>query len=1268
MKVSKVNHRRAAVAVNKKSVTVNGILYDAPVKKNVKTGNMSAYVSSKYVIDNVVKNSSRLYSPFSSKRIVIDREKIRIADRLKQCYVNFVKYYLSNGSLNEQQMRFNPNNTYMADSRVHFCVPSGIDKESLINSIVDSSLRKSLKRTYRFETNYGEKNTFNLPDLVKKSIKIYCTDEKRKLNDREEQEMYVLFSYMYEDKYKDRQKVLIANSISNQATKVKVCDDESRLIKLSIADTKKKPLWDFIVDYANSDKNGQYTILRNIRKSIVLFVCGVDVYRNIENNDNLDIWKWEEYGIQESQLFVKIENCYTTKGEDIALNEIRNVNLDHYMKAIGVLDDERSKFWFQHYENTIEALFSKKSKRKIERIKTAYLCEYLWKNFCSYVALKYVDLGKGVYHFTMSDKLSLMNKNTNENGIKFGEVDSRFNKGISSFDYERIKAEETINRNISTYTTFATNIFAKSVIKDSYRQKKAGNSDALQYDDETYYNRKAMNPYALKRVLRYWGGQSRWKSELEELNVAELCIDIKNRLSKIRNSGVHYTSTSALKGNDDDSIVGMLIKKDFDDIKDVYASKYYSNNVWMFYNTDKISKMMEYLYQDDSNIRDAQIPAFNSVIKRKDMAEVIEKIIKKNSYKTIKEPYQREKYRSCLYFMLKEIYYNRFIKQDNLKDQVIQIIDSNTELIGDNSRAVDNLKKRIHDVDSQTMSFGELCQVIITDYNMQNQENKSIKSKERQDKDRKNGIDNSYKHFPLLLHHLIKVSFLKFIKTDEKLAFIREPRITELDKTLEQFEAQIQTVDIYNSLKMMVAENKSLLDWYTLAHFLMPKQLNHLIGDVKNYIQYLSNIDKRAGSVKNNKSASTEVKIRQYSEIVRILDFSLQYIGRVSNDVTDYFVDEDEYAAFLSKYVEFSGNDIVSMKAFCQSRTANGKHTIGLYCDGANPIMNRNIAYAKMYGNDEILSYIYNKVTKKDIEKYYVSQDNLEKVFADGKCQDVQQQNALCDFQKMKNHIELTEVSIYTDILNDFMAQFISWAYLRERDLMYFQLGLNYIRMFYGTYELEEKYYKLHGENINIEKGALLYQIVAMYSHELPIYKVDESGIAILAEKQGSSGASIKSFVTEYCKEEMKKAYTYENGLELFEDVNQHDDLSKLRNDFAHMRYMSARDKSIMDIVSEIYNGFFIYDTKLKKSVSFIFKNILMRYAVDVNIEFCHKGDNEDTNNLIRIKDEVGLYSDKYTYKVEDNDTVDIEVRNSEFLEQLKKLLEYKKESEGSEL
>lgn len=54
-------------------------------------------------------------------------------------------------------MRFNPNNTYMADSRVHFCVPSGIDIESLINSIVDSSLRKSLKRTYRFETNYGEK-------------------------------------------------------------------------------------------------------------------------------------------------------------------------------------------------------------------------------------------------------------------------------------------------------------------------------------------------------------------------------------------------------------------------------------------------------------------------------------------------------------------------------------------------------------------------------------------------------------------------------------------------------------------------------------------------------------------------------------------------------------------------------------------------------------------------------------------------------------------------------------------------------------------------------------------------------------------------------------------------------------------------------------------------------------------------------------------------------------------------------------------------------
>mgnify|MGYP006940573568 CR=1 FL=1 len=38
-------------------------------------------------------------------------------------------------------------------------------------------------------------------------------------------------------------------------------------------------------------------------------------------------------------------------------------------------------------------------------------------------------------------------------------VEKMKEKGITSFDYERIKAEEELDRNIATYVTFAADIF-----------------------------------------------------------------------------------------------------------------------------------------------------------------------------------------------------------------------------------------------------------------------------------------------------------------------------------------------------------------------------------------------------------------------------------------------------------------------------------------------------------------------------------------------------------------------------------------------------------------------------------------------------------------------------------------------------------------------------------------------------------------------------------------------------------------------------------------
>lgn len=908
----------------------------------------------------------------------------------------------------------------------------------------------------------------------------------------------------------------------------------------------------------------------------------------------------------------------------------------------------------------------------------------------SYLAAKYIDLGKGVYHFTMKDKLDMLNKNEAVTDLRFGIVSEKYEKGITSFDYERIKAEEELDRNIAAYVTFAADIFAKSVIKSDYRTKKDNNSDVLQYSDKEFRNSEVIRDNAEKNILQYWGGYSRWctensklpennkVSDFGKLDVSDLCIDIKKHLAGIRNSSVHYTTKIKNESATDGSNVKILFEKDLADINIIYADKYYSNNVWMFYSLEDINKLIAFLYKEKRVIRQVQIPSFSRILKRKAMQDVINEIFKYDFDENIVNPELKEKYRNSLYFMLKEIYYNAFIIQPELKEKFkdkiktmkselynkLKTIDKKEYkalycMLSNEESALKNFADRIYSVDGDNVSFADICMILMTDYNMQNQEKKNIESMEQKKKNK--GKDENYKHFPLLLHKVLKELFIEYLKQTHELEFLRNNIRIKSDVTMESFESQIKGVEIYKDLKEKIDKNNSLLDWYVIAHFLMPKQLNHLIGNIKNYIQFATNIDKRAESVKNLTESSMVKRIQYYDDIVRILEFSAQYIGKISNNINDYFNSEDEYVSFLSKYVGFindkSEDVLTELKDFCREKINNGSQIIGIYYGGDNVIINRNVIYAQMYSNAEVFSNIYKKVTKNDIINYYEKQNDLKDVFKSGVCQNEDEQRSLCEFQQLKNRIELTELSTYADMVNDFMAQFVEWAYLRERDLMYFQLGIHYIRLFYSDNVLDEKYHKLSDNVIDIEEGALLYQIVAMYDYELRIFETDNSGNAKRIG-QGGPGKSIPVFLKKYCN----GTDVYECGLELFEDINQHENIIRFRNDIAHMRYMSNQAMNIMSIVSNIYKSFFVYDTKLKKSISLVFKNILMRYGVIADLVFSYNNKNQRIKddmdiNIINIKN---LKSDKYVYKIVNEDIVkqvEIEIRNQVFLEQLHNLL-----------
>ncbi len=66
-----------------------------------------------------------------------------------------------------------------------------------------------------------------------------------------------------------------------------------------------------------------------------------------------------------------------------------------------------------------------------------------WKEIIRYLCGKYIDIGKAVFHFT---NLTAMPKPKDK--IIYGQLEEQYKKGISSFDYEAIKAEETLQRDM----------------------------------------------------------------------------------------------------------------------------------------------------------------------------------------------------------------------------------------------------------------------------------------------------------------------------------------------------------------------------------------------------------------------------------------------------------------------------------------------------------------------------------------------------------------------------------------------------------------------------------------------------------------------------------------------------------------------------------------------------------------------------------------------------------------------------------------------------
>ena len=1286
MKISKIEHTRTGISNSVENG--RGILYTTPHQQDAKK-NIEEHIK------DAVEKSKDLYSPFVNKSVAErdykNQKKYRDLEKDVETHTKkFIKSIASRKECNTKMMREELSRQELIGKYESF-------DEKFFEKIVMMRTRKSLRK----EKWNGE--SVNVTDLLLKVVRSIANLENEKaLTD---EELTILQEIVYEDYNREKQIEHIKKSIVNKDTKVQIIemDGEKRIELSSIVNPKKSYISNFIHEYVSKTSEEQRELLSHQRRLLLLFVCGKEKYYATEDCNLMDS-EWggvlpdDAQNISE-ELWEKIQSeDYKYKVEDY--NQLR---CERYREAVQVeeLSDD-DKRWISYYSDELGKLYDKMENRK-DPVKqgSKYILKYLWKRWTSFVAGKYIDIGKAVYYFAMPEDKRLSKEKENV----FGDVLPQYQNGLTSFDYERIKAKELFARELAVYTTFAANILSNATASMEYREKE---EDVLLIKQEEFNKALLDDSHIRRNILQFFGGQSKWGSM--DIEPQKLFMAIQKAILAIRNRSYHYASAESKISEELTEIIQNLYQKEYDSLGYTIKKKYYSNNVLMFYKEYDINGFIERLYKNPVT-REAQIPAFANVLKKKECKVFSNEITQKMSTVCADD---MEKYYASLYFILKEIYYYDFLMCDDLRKRFEDALD---KIEGNKKKSYKEALGNFIKNQCKNLTFGEMCQKVMTEYNQQNQ---GFKEKRIED------TGEIYKHFKMCLYAGLKEAFLQYVKAKEFYKFLFQPTYNEnANKNMEEEKfCSGFSAGIYKDVEEL--QNTGLLSWYVVAHFITPKQLNHLQGSIKNYLQYIADIEYRAYSTCNaerEERIEIEKETKYYNQVLKVLSIVLLNAGNISHEFSDYFDSKEEYAQHLQKYLDYlpkktdaSCSYIYYLNAFCSDKVkleenANSKKQdvdshkdmginlkdlkslllsepaqkqkeekkeipknvkIGIYCDDMNPIINRNILYGKMFGVEKVVSTVP-KVTEKDIRKYYQLKYELEDVFKAGKCKDVEEQEKLRKYQEIKNKVELLDIGTYTEILIECMSQLVSYTYLRERDNLFFQLGIHYMRLKYGKNMLKENEDTITSEEVNIKKGAILYQVAAMYDRNINAIqkdKNDNSKCSIITKERMGAGQRLGDFIRFYSNN------VYFEGMYFFENMYMHDIYNRHRRNYiAHMKYISSPEYSILDMFSWMYNGFFDYDIKLKKSVSFIINNILLSQFVKA--EFCM----EKQKNKYKVpKDPIvdkerkelliteanfcikNIISEKFVYKEfqKDKEELKIKARGNDFCYNVKKILEYK--------
>lgn len=1269
MKISKVNNLKTAVSVREEGKT--GIMYRDPERPG-----RSVQVNLEKQVEGQIASAKRLYKIFNISKETKKTDADLMAEAINRSFI------VSKAAVPSYTAAQLCEDFHSALSAYH-----GVANEKVVNDLVHMNLRRTL-----FQSSYHGAELAVLVGIEKKQ---WST-----LTDSEKEEVCLFLDRLRADYQCLKIKKHVITSIEHQNMLIQP-GESGVLIPAKIENAshrnmqEKDALTRFLQEYAVLDNNVRQDLRRRLRRIVDLYFYGEEAVIQ----GDFDEWEDHAHHRKDQSPFSKAaadlaetsKESNEKKAAQKAIKEIRQIlraeNIDRYRKSMETIEQRKElffediligKYWVHHIENGIERIYTNMRSLEDFRLTRGYLGEKIWKDILNYICTKYLAVGKAVYHYAISEDLGDQNKD-----LQLGELIESKRGGLSSFDYEQIKAEEMLQRNIAVYVAFAANHLAGETVK-----RENNKEDFLVLGKRDLDAMK--KPKTLRNILQFFGGASSWSSFdfhswfNESYTELDFLRDLQRIVFALRNESFHFDTKNINPGTWNQKLISSMFAYECNKCSKLQKDKFYSNNLPMFYRESDLRDMLNLLYRTQSE-RASQVPSFNKVIVRRNFTDFLKNELHWQIHFSGDNSLEKQqKCESALYYLMKEIYYCLFLQgkgrdgEHDVLKKFLQWCRRNHEDQNDAKKklAFRNFQKRINDLteNGQAFSFSELCQTIMTDYNLYNGNNRKVKNSYDHEKKK-----DSYAHYKMLLLKGIREVFAAYMN-DEFGAF-GKPEYREKPAE-EEFLADYKT-PIYEQLMKDVEGDIELQKWYILGRLLNPKQANLLAGVVRHYIQYSRDISRRAKETRHVSEPAIAIKrLRGY---VNVLDICIKLSGTTTNRIEDYFDDNDDYARHIGNYLDYEGQipDIslsAQLESFCEqyaSEEDDELKNIGIFYDAVNPIINRNILFAKLYGTEDVLRYSLaeSRVKQSDISAYYRQQKKIAKYKNTGRCKTEEEQKELKAYQEIKNKIEFRNIVEYEEIIDELQSQLIDWCYLRERDLMYYQLGFHYLCL-KGKSERPEGYSLLRCGKRCIH-GAILYQIVSMYTNGLPVY-IYQDGEVVESDPFLSTGEKIGKFcnytsgsISELSDKKWRSDQYYLAGLELFENVSEHDRVIDLRNYIEHFHYYTRLNRSILDLYGEVFDRFFSYDMKYQKNVINILYNILMRHFIKSEYAFGtteKEMDNKKNKERasISLKEKRGLSSDKMTYKLDDGQGTKTELmaRNKDFLMDVARILYYPEKPE----